>query len=60
MKKCIVLLCCACLLLGGCQNGAEEAAAPTSIEGTAAPQPTPSQTEPLKESTIRFLDLLEA
>lgn len=22
MKKCIVLLCCACLLLGGCRNGA--------------------------------------
>lgn len=49
MKKCFVLLCCMCLLLGGCQNGAEEAAAPTSIEGTAAPQPTPSQTEQPEE-----------
>lgn len=49
MKKYFVLLCCVCLLFSGCRNEAEEAAVPTSIEGTAAPQPTPSQTEQPEE-----------
>lgn len=44
MKKYIVLLCCACLLLIGCRNGAKEAAAPTILGETAKPVQTPPAT----------------
>lgn len=45
MKKYFVLLCCACLLLGGCWNGAEEAAVPTVFKETAVPEQMPPATD---------------